>query len=259
MKAKVLSVYDEGSLVGTPLIGARGLSVLVDADGERTLFDTGLRGNYLMHNMEHLSIDPDSVDRVVISHMHSSHIGGLSAFLEKREKTVNAIVTPDHASVRNERVIGIPVKRSGFPKMSAELSKKMNTVAVSERTRLSDNLFITDISPEGGAIRENALVLMTKNGAALICGCCHRGVAAAMEHVEGETGKKVIAVIGGTHLTGMRKEEVYGTAEMLIGKGPPALYLNHCSGVTQKMRLREKMGLKAVSDFYAGTEIQFDL
>ena len=259
MKAKVLSVYDEGSLPGTPLIGAKGLAILIDVDGERTMFGTGLRGNYLMHNMGHLSIDPNSVDRVVISHMHSDHTGGLQAFLERRDGVTDVFATPDHGDVRKEMILGIPVRRSGFPKVSEELSRKMNIIAVSGRMQLSENLFIAELPPGDRGLRENVLILMTKNGATMICGCCHCGLSAATACVEEVTGKKVTAILGGTHLTGLRKEDVHEVAEALIESGPPALYLNHCSGVTQKMRLREKLGLKAVCDFYVGTEIQFDI
>jgi len=259
MKAKVLSVYDEGSLPGTPLIGAKGLAILVDVDGERTMFGTGLRGNYLMHNMDHLSIDPNSIGRVVVSHMHSDHIGGLPALLEARNDIIDVFAPPDHGDVRKERIMGIPVKRSGFPKVSEELSGKMNIVPAGERTQLSDHLLITELPPADGGVRENVLVLTARNGTVMICGCCHCGPAAAIAHVGKATGKRITAVVGGTHLTGMKKEDVYEVAVSLTESGPPALYLSHCSGVTQKMRLRERLGLKAVNDFYVGTEIQFDL
>jgi 7,8-dihydropterin-6-yl-methyl-4-(beta-D-ribofuranosyl)aminobenzene 5'-phosphate synthase len=259
MKAKVLSVYDEGSLPGTPLIGAKGLAVLIDVNGQRTLFDTGLRGNYLSHNMDHLEIDPNSVDRVVISHMHSGHIGGLAEFLEMREGRVGVIVPPGHEDTRKVKVMGIPTKKKGFPKMSDEQAGKMDTVVMNEWIQLSENLFITGIPQEESGAKENILVIMTSKGAVMICGCCHSGLRTAIEHVESESGKKVIAIVGGTHLTGTKRDQLYEAAEMLKGKGPPLLYLSHCTGQPAKMRIREKLGLKAVSDFYVGTEIQFDL
>ena len=259
MKARVLSVYDDGSLPATPLIGAKGLAILVEADGERTLFDTGMRGSYLMHNMDFLKIDPDEVDRIVISHMHNGHIGGLPAFLEARKETIDVIAPPDHGAERRDRLFGIPVRRTGFPKMPPESSAKMNVIAVSGRMRLSENLYVTVSADDPSGMRENSLVLMTKGGPVLICGCCHAGQDAVISGAEEAAGEKVRAVIGGMHLTDKKKAEVYAVAESLKEKGPPALHLCHCTGTVQKMHLRERLGLKAVNDFYAGTEIQFDV
>jgi 7,8-dihydropterin-6-yl-methyl-4-(beta-D-ribofuranosyl)aminobenzene 5'-phosphate synthase len=259
MKAKVLSVYDEGSLERTSLIGARGISILIEADGERTLFDTGMRGNYLMHNMDALGIDADTIDRVVISHMHRPHTGGLAAFLERRKGTIDVIV-PSPMDMRRT-FLGITMGKAGLP---PEASAKARISTVDEWMRLSDHLSVTGTVPAIGApadaqIEENALVLMTKNGPVLICGCCHRGITDMMAYVRETTGRKVTAVIGGIHTTGMKRNNVHEIAGTLKENGPPALYLSHCTGQTQRTYLREKLGLTAVKEFYAGTEIQFEI
>ena len=49
---RVLCIYDEGAVVDTPLIGAKGFSVMVESEGRRIMMDTGLRDRYLVHNME---------------------------------------------------------------------------------------------------------------------------------------------------------------------------------------------------------------
>jgi len=257
MKAKVLSVYDEGAKEGTPLIGSRGLAMIADVDGERTLFDTGLRGKYLMHNLENLGVEPDSVDRIVISHMHKGHTGGLETFLESRNEKTDVIMPPHpHTETGPLRF----VRNAGMPKMSDEAQAKMNLITVNEWTQLSNSLFITgNIVNEGlvGNVNENALILMTKNGSAAICGCCHNGVSSLISYVEERTNKKVSAIIGGLHLNKMRRKDVHAVAETLTERGTPSLYLNHCTGYNQKMHLRERLGLKGVNDFYVGTEIHF--
>jgi len=261
MKAKVLSVYDEGSLTDTPLIGARGFSVLVDVDDQRTLFSTGRRGAYLMHNLDYLEIDADTIDRVVISHMHADHIGGLETFLEKRKEAVEVIVPPDGENATRDKFLGIPLKKRGIPMMSEEARAKMILRIAGEWTPLSKNLSLSGPSSAGTdpPVDENLMILMSVNGPVLICGCCHRGLGDAIELVESRTSKKVSAVLGGVHLTDKKKKEVYGIAELLRERGPPALYLNHCSGLIQRTHLREKLGLNAVKDLYVGTEIQFDV
>jgi 7,8-dihydropterin-6-yl-methyl-4-(beta-D-ribofuranosyl)aminobenzene 5'-phosphate synthase len=267
MKARVLSVYDEGALVGTPLIGAKGLSILIDIDDSRTLFDTGLRGNYLIHNMDRLDIEPDSIDRVVISHSHSDHTGGLAGLLEKREKSIEVIVTPDCEYVSKVKFLGIPVKRAGLPNMPEKDMSKMNLRTVSGWTKLSDHLFLTGkISSEtisGSAADipadESSLVITARKGSVLICGCCHHGLRETIAYVERMTGKKVFTVIGGLHLRRLKKAAVHGVAEGLIENGAPLLYVGHCTGESQTTHLREKLGLNAVRNFYVGTEIFFDI
>jgi 7,8-dihydropterin-6-yl-methyl-4-(beta-D-ribofuranosyl)aminobenzene 5'-phosphate synthase len=145
-----------------------------------------------------------------------------------------------------------------MPKMSSDASSKMNVTTVKEWTELSENLFITG-TPCDAVPQENALVLMTKKGPVLICGCCHYGIIRTIEFVENKTKKNVAAVIGGIHTAGMKRKEVHAVAEALRNAGPPVLYLNHCTGVTQRTYLREKLGLDAVKEFYAGTEIRFDV
>jgi 7,8-dihydropterin-6-yl-methyl-4-(beta-D-ribofuranosyl)aminobenzene 5'-phosphate synthase len=268
MKARVLSVYDEGALVGTPLIGAKGLSILVDVDGSRTLFDTGLRGKYLTHNMDCLNIEPDSIDRVVISHAHIDHTGGLQGLLEARERDVEILITPDCEYVSRVRFLGIPVKRAGLPNMPDDEMEKMDLRTVSEWTQLSENLFLTGKIPSehtaGGSAMdipadESSLVITAKNGAVLICGCCHHGMGTTIAYVEKMTGMNVVTVIGGLHMRRLKKKEVHGIAEGLIENGAPLLYANHCTGETQTIHLREKLGLDAVKNFYVGTEIFFDI
>ena len=87
-KARILNVYDEGALEHTPLIGGHGQGFIIDVDGKRILFDTGLRGRYLLHNMKVLGIEPDSIDMVVLSHGHRDHTGGLVSLLEERSETL---------------------------------------------------------------------------------------------------------------------------------------------------------------------------
>jgi len=58
-------------------------SCLVRGTSETILFDTGNSDLTLLNNMRKMNITPEEVDVVVLSHIHSDHIGGLQGFLEK--------------------------------------------------------------------------------------------------------------------------------------------------------------------------------
>ena len=54
-----------------------GFSCLIETEGEAILFDTGAKGEILLENMEILGVNPKSISKIVISHEHWDHNGGL--------------------------------------------------------------------------------------------------------------------------------------------------------------------------------------
>ncbi|MEL6615540.1 MAG: MBL fold metallo-hydrolase [Bacteroidota bacterium] len=51
---------------------------LIETGGERTLLDAGTGNGELMGTLSAIGIEPGSIDRVVISHFHGDHIGGIA-------------------------------------------------------------------------------------------------------------------------------------------------------------------------------------
>jgi len=62
---------------------AWGLSAWIDDAGDITLFDTGGDPKVLEHNLSELGLDPGKINRVIISHDHWDHNGGIGLILEK--------------------------------------------------------------------------------------------------------------------------------------------------------------------------------
>lgn len=251
MKASVLCVYNEGSQPGTPYIGAKGLSLLVEVDGERTLFGTGMRGRYLKHNTEHLEIDVNSVTRAVISHGHRSHAGALGYLLSEREESI-PVYAPAEAWGKKER----------FSKDGIVLSK--NTESKCERhdvggwTQLSKHLFLTPPFDADG-VSEIFMVLAGGKRPILLCGCCHCGAEAVIESVKEKFGEYPRTLIGGLHLEKVPKDISYMTAEVLRDAECQDLYLNHCTGPKGALRLREILSLEGVKEFVVGDKLDFRL
>jgi 7,8-dihydropterin-6-yl-methyl-4-(beta-D-ribofuranosyl)aminobenzene 5'-phosphate synthase len=54
----------------------------------QTLFDTGPDGAALARNLDSLKIDLAAIDRIVLSHWHRDHSGGILEFLQRRKDVV---------------------------------------------------------------------------------------------------------------------------------------------------------------------------
>ena len=68
-----------------------GLSLLIEADGKRILFDTGQSGNFIKNAMT-LMQDLKNMDAVVISHGHYDHSGGFEKFVAEVGRIPQLIV-----------------------------------------------------------------------------------------------------------------------------------------------------------------------
>ena len=58
-------------------VGEWGFSALIEADGQKVLFDTGSREKTVIQNANELNINLNHIDNVFLSHNHKDHTGGL--------------------------------------------------------------------------------------------------------------------------------------------------------------------------------------
>ena len=58
-------------------IGEWSFSALLESDNEKILFDTGFDENTVLHNAKLLNKDLSVVEKVILSHFHGDHTGGL--------------------------------------------------------------------------------------------------------------------------------------------------------------------------------------
>jgi 7,8-dihydropterin-6-yl-methyl-4-(beta-D-ribofuranosyl)aminobenzene 5'-phosphate synthase len=252
MQVKITSVYDEGSLEGTALIGAKGFAVLIETDGQKILFDTGRRGRYLLHNMMFLDIEPEEIDKVVISHGHASHTGGVGDLLKERE-TPMKIYAPGSA-IETKKRFGA----KGFH-IPEEHSDKAEVYEVKEWTEVSDGIFASVPMDIGDGKAESFMVLLSKKGPVVISACAHAGTDIIMESVKKKFGTYPHSYIGGVHLGKKEKQKAIAMAHAFVERSCLDLHLNHCTGVNGIMHMRTVLGLKGVNDFYVGSILYFDI
>ena len=75
----LISVYDNYQ-VNPDLTIAWGFGCIIKTSQELILFDTGGNSEVLLSNMEKLGINLNSIKKVIISHIHNDHVGGLEGF-----------------------------------------------------------------------------------------------------------------------------------------------------------------------------------
>jgi len=136
-----------------------GFSCLIETE-EKILFDTGDDGEKLIYNMKHLNIVPETIDKVVISHNHWDHTGGLKKFLELNNN-----------------------------------AKVLQPKSFSKPTEISPGIYSTGAL--GTFIKEQSLVVNTEKGNLVITGCAHPGLAKIIDKAT-QLGR-IYGVLGGFH------------------------------------------------------------
>ncbi|AIZ57303.1 7,8-dihydropterin-6-methyl-4-(beta-D-ribofuranosyl)-aminobenzene-5'-phosphate synthase [Candidatus Methanoplasma termitum] len=253
MEAKITSVYDEGAVEGTPLIGAEGFSVLIEIGSNKILFDTGRRGRYLMHNLSFLDIEPEMINTVVISHGHKGHAGGLDTLLRERE-TPLLIYAPRFA-MGTKTMFGT----GGGIQIGEDIADKADIVEINDWKEIADKVFVSAPMDIGKEETESFIVIRSRKGPIVISSCSHAGADKVMEAVKSKFGAYPHGYVGGLHMGKKEKTKAEAVANLFSEKNCNSLYINHCTGVNGIMYMRAVLGIKGVNNFYVGSSISVDL
>jgi 7,8-dihydropterin-6-yl-methyl-4-(beta-D-ribofuranosyl)aminobenzene 5'-phosphate synthase len=239
-----------------------GLSILVEIDNLKILVDTGLSFS-AVHNAQLMGIDLSTIDRIVLSHSHPDHTGGLRDILKLR-RGIEVIAHPDILSPKygrrneesQERYIGIPFSREELDSIGARFKLETKPVFITDRVMttgeipmltdyegIGDNFFVKErenLRPDNLA-DDLALVIDTDFGLVVILGCAHRGIINTVRHAQNLTGKGLVyAVIGGTHLIGASEERTKKTIADLRDMGIRKLGVSHCTGFQASVQLAQE-------------------
>ena len=259
-------------------LGEWGLSVLVETESCKVLLDTG-QSISTVRNADLMGIDLSSIDKIVLSHAHGDHTGGLREVLRRVGKPVEVIAHPDvwiPKYVRfgeTNRYVGLPFLREDLESFGAyftlsrkpyKISDDIMTTGEIEMTTdyetIDDRLYAKRgrrMIPDPLA-DDLALIVRTGQGLALITGCAHRGIVNTVRHVRKLTGKENIhTIIGGTHLYLSPQERIEKTARELKKLGLQRLGVSHCTGFNASVLLAREFG----EVFFlnnAGTQVTLD-
>ena len=232
----------------------KGLSLLLECDGLRVLFDSG-RGRALRHNAEVMGVDLGSLTQVVLSHGHYDHVGGIGS-LPLYPDPIPLIACPD---VFNERGYFLPLlpRRYNLYRLSGDLDPRQlatrgllphcsaEPVWLSERLVFLGSILrreqakpsLLGYMVRGGRVEkdlisdDSALVYKSEQGLIVFIGCGHAGAENIIECAKEVCGdERIHAVIGGLHLKFSGPQRAVALGTYLQEEAVEKLFACHCTG-----------------------------
>ena len=261
-----ITTLSENTAGAIDLLAEWGLSILIETGKENILFDTGqtITAGY---NTDNLEIDLNQIDKIVLSHGHYDHTGGLHQILRKMGKEVEIIAHPDiwaakyrRRKGKKDKYIGIQFQRQELESLGARFTLTTKPAQVADNIMTTGEVpMVTDYETIDSAlfVKENtgwqpdkllddlSLIINTKSGLVVVLGCAHRGMINTLYHAQQLTGVKPIhAVIGGAHLVHASEERIRLTITALKELGVQKLGLCHCTSLPAMSLLAQEFGDK---------------
>lgn len=271
-----ITTLSENTASATHLLTEWGLSILIEVNNYKILLDTGQTFS-AAYNAIALGIDLSQIDKIVFSHGHFDHTGGLLHILKMVNGEVEIIAHPDIWAAKygkrpeeKEKDIGVPFPRKAAETLGAIFNLTKEPVWISENIvtsgeipmpteyeEIDSDLYVK----EQGKLKpdplwdDQALFLKSKRGLVIILGCAHRGIINTIRHAQKITGiEPVYAIIGGTHLLRASPQRLDLTIAELLSSGVQRLGVSHCTGLAASAILAQTFG-EAFFFNNAGTRI----
>lgn len=249
------------------LVAEHGLSIYIETEHKKILFDTGQSGLFIQ-NAQKLGIDIEDIDCLVLSHGHYDHTGGLYPFLERNRKAKvyakSEIFAPKYHGYN--RFIGI---------VQDEKLLKNRFLPVNTVTELADGIFImpeigvnnlTDTHFQGMYKKvdeklipdefedELFLVIRQDDQIHIITACSHRGITnictTATEHFVLPVG----LILGGFHTKSSSADQVNMIIDYFGQLKPKSIGTCHCTGMEKYVEMANECDAHVFYN-YTGNEI----
>ena len=267
-RVKNLKILTLSTMLAHRGIGEWGFAALVEADGNRLLFDTGRYEDTVLRNAQVLGVDLSEITEVVLSHHHWDHTGGLVALRQELSKKNPRAISKTHVAKGifldrytsdNEKDVRMTLKKTQYeaaggvfilhdkpvelfpgvwltgpvPRLHDERNWGGNRKIETVEGRVEDNI------PES-----QSLVIQTDKGLVVLSGCGHAGLINILEYsCESVSRVPIHAALGGFHLLRADDEHLDWTSSKLREFGLGHFFGAHCTGLEAVYQIRERAGL----------------
>jgi len=283
MVTRAMPVKD--GYIKNSVVAEHGFSALVTVtDGTEVhsvLFDFGFSPWGVVHNMEALGVDAETIEVLALSHGHMDHTGGMLEVAKRLRTPIELVLHP--RALDTDRYLKLSEDfKIRFPLLKRDELEQagINIVeSAGPRTLLGGLVMFlggvpretdyepgmplahyTDASGEHAdtIADDSSLVFALKDkGLVILTGCAHAGVINTIRHARKLTGiEKVHAVMGGFHLGGPAGQaSIPPTLEALQEIKPEYIIPCHCTGRTAILAMEQALPGFILN--MAGTRITF--
>lgn len=242
-----------------------GLSMLIEHQGKRILFDNGQGDEALFYNAQQLDIQLTDLDIIILSHGHYDHGGNLDTLLIKNPNAI-FYAHPDCTQIRYSlhpnkapRTISLPTKIMAAIEAFPQEQKRL----ISSATEITAGIWLTgqiprisNVEDTGGPffldkekiaadpLNDDMSLWIEKDGAlTVVCGCCHAGLINTLTHIKNQFSQTmpIKNLMGGLHLLSANQTRINATIDYLNKQNITNIYPAHCTGDNAMLLLQEQL------------------
>lgn len=261
MKLKVL--VDNNTFINMYYLGEPAVSYYIEDNGTNILFDTGYSRAYI-DNAKKLGVNLHNIDKIVLSHGHDDHTGGLADFFKDKlaKDGIEVITHPESLNFKEDdsEYIGSSMNRE-------DLEKVCNLKLTKEPLQISENIIYLGEIPQSNDFEhripigkclinnekiddfvseDSAIVYQSNKGLFIVTGCSHSGICNIIEYAKKVCKtERVYGVIGGFHLFEI-DERLKNTINYLKENNIKLLYPCHCISLKAKIEMGKQLDINEV-------------
>lgn len=253
-------LVDNNTFIDQYYLAQPALCIHIEDEGTNLLLDTGYSDIYLQ-NAQKMGIDLTQVQKIVFSHGHNDHTGGLAHW--NLANSPEIIAHPDTFVARScgGEEIGSPLSREDveelfkitFSKQPLQVSSHLvflgeipqyttfeyrQQLGRSRHNRLRQPDYVMD---------DTALAYTTPDGLYIITGCSHSGICNICEHAKKVCNNpNILGIIGGFHLFEC-DNQLEQTIAYFVNNQIQHIYPCHCVSFAAKARMHRQIQMHEVA------------